>query len=71
MSAIRRAQKLGRRAADEDLLAAFRERAADGHEPSATWAKDALPVGADRAKRLVAEYQREQPVPISRAAAAR
>ena len=71
VSAIRRAQKLGRRAADEDLLAAFRERAADGHEPSATWAKDALPVGADRAKRLVAEYQREQPVPISRAAAAR
>lgn len=71
VSAIRRAQKLQRKATDEDILAAFREHAAEGHEPSVTWAKKALPVGVDRARRLLAEYQREQPVPISRAAAAR
>lgn len=67
--AVKRANKLGRKATDDDLLEAMREMASEGRTPSKTRVKDELPVGDERAARLMAEYQREMPVPISRAAA--
>lgn len=70
-SAVKRANRLGRKATDDDLLDAMREMAAEGRIPTKTRVKDELPVGDERAARLVAAYQREQPVPITRAAAAR
>jgi hypothetical protein len=70
VSAVKRVNRLGgRRATDDDLLDAMREMAAEGRTPTKTRVKDELPVGDERAGRLVAAYQREQPVPISRAAA--
>lgn len=69
VSAVKRAQRLGRKAADADLLDAMREMAAEGREPTKTRVIDELPVGKDRADRLVAAYHREMPTPISAAKA--
>jgi hypothetical protein len=70
-SAVKRVNKLGRRATDDDLLDAMREMAAEGRTPSKTRVKAELPVGDVRAGQLVALFEAQQPVPISRASAAR
>jgi hypothetical protein len=68
---VRRVNRLGRKATDDDLLTAMREMAAEGRVPTKTRVKDELPVGDERAARLVVLYHQQQPVPISRAAGAR
>lgn len=67
--AVRRAQRLGRKATDDDIMDAMREMAAEGREPTRTRVVKELPVGHERAGVLIARWKAEQPVPIGRAAA--